>query len=140
MDLNHHLCTTKAIAECYQLTTDDVEENTQSFFGMLNSSSTANLKLSFSPDVCDILKLLLLKYHRDFSIPTGLPPSKKYDHMIPFKLNTNPIKVKPYRYPHSKKNEIKLMVAKILEEGLIEPSNSLFSSLALLVKNKDGSS
>jgi hypothetical protein len=47
--------------------------------------------------------------------------------------------VKPYRYPHSQKEEIKKMVQDMLKQGIIKPINSPFSSPIILVKKKDGS-
>lgn len=73
-----------------------------------------------------------------FSVPHGLPASRGCDHRIHLMPNTNPVKVKPYRYTHAHKYEIKNMVAQMLSDGLIEPSTSPFSSPVLLVKNKDG--
>jgi hypothetical protein len=47
--------------------------------------------------------------------------------------------VKPYRYPHSQKEEIEKMVQDMLKQGIIKPINSPFSSPIILVKKKDGS-
>jgi len=49
-----------------------------------------------------------------------------------------PVKVRPYRYPHSQKTEIEQIIVEILSEGIIQPSLSSFSSPELLVKKKDG--
>ncbi|XP_071939043.1 uncharacterized protein [Coffea arabica] len=43
------------------------------------------------------------------------------------------------RYPHMQKSEIERQVKNLLQSGIIQPSNSPFPSLALLVKKKDRS-
>jgi hypothetical protein len=51
---------------------------------------------------------------------------------------SNPVKVKPYRYPHSQKTQIEQMIHEMLHQGIIQPSTSPFSSPIILVKKKDG--
>lgn len=53
------------------------------------------------------LQDLLLRYDDLFSLPTGLPPVREFDHRIPFQPETALVNVRPYRYPHSQKAEIK---------------------------------
>ena len=84
------------------------------------------------------LVLLLHTYKGVFDQPTGLPHTRAHDHAIPILEGTGPVKVKPYRYPHSQKNQIEVMVQQMLDEGIIQPSKSPFSSPVLLVKKKDG--
>ncbi|MCI16429.1 transposon Tf2-1 polyprotein, partial [Trifolium medium] len=85
------------------------------------------------------LALLLHTYSAVFQQPEGLPPPRAQDHAITLLEGTKPVKVKPYRYPHSQKEQIEKMVQEMLDQGIIKPSNSPFSSPIILVKKKDGS-
>ncbi|XP_058753077.1 uncharacterized protein LOC131626262 [Vicia villosa] len=84
------------------------------------------------------LTTLLTKFQSIFQQPKGLPPSRPHDHHITLLPNTPPINVKPYRYPHTKKDTMTKMIQEMLQEGTIRPSTSPFSSPVLLVKKKDG--
>lgn len=139
----HRLSSVKSIAECYQLTMESAESYpTNSLNHRLQeevkTDNCFNPALKIPDELPDTLKQILLKYQRVFEIPRGLPPSRLCDHRIPLQPDANPIKVRPYRYPHSQKTEIETMVDQMLREGLIEPSNSPFSSPIILVKKKDG--
>ena len=79
------------------------------------------------------LKAILSGYNGIFAIPTGLPPAREHDYHIPLLFGTALVNVKPYRYPYFQKSKIEKLV-----DGIIQPSNSLFSSPVLLVKKKDG--
>ena len=48
------------------------------------------------------LALLLHSYSVVFGTPTSLPPPRSHDHYIPLVEGSQPVKVKPYRYPHSR--------------------------------------
>jgi len=85
------------------------------------------------------LALLLHTFSSVFDTPTSLPPQRSHDHSISLLEGSQPVKVKPYRYPHSQKEEIEKLVAGMLDEGIIQPSRSPFSSPIILVKKKDGS-
>ena len=56
--------------------------------------------------------------------------------MIPGSVPPN---IRPYRYPYAQKSEIECMVAEMLEASIIQPSQSSFSALVVLVHKKDGS-
>nr|XP_027108798.1 uncharacterized protein LOC113728610 [Coffea arabica] len=73
-----------------------------------------------------------------FAAPTELPPVRSLDHEIPLKPDSQPFKMKPYRYPHSQKGEIEQQVKDMLQHGIIIHSNSPFASPVLLVKKKEG--
>nr|KYP37785.1 Transposon Ty3-I Gag-Pol polyprotein [Cajanus cajan] len=81
---------------------------------------------------------LLHSYASVFAKPSGLPPTRPHDHHIPLTPNSNPVNVKPYRYPHYQKDIMTQLISDMLTDGIIQPSNSPFSSPVLLIKNKDG--
>ncbi|PHT82368.1 hypothetical protein T459_15383 [Capsicum annuum] len=69
----------------------------------------------------------------------GLPPHRSRDHAITLQLGAQPPNIRPYRYPHSQKLEIKHLVKEMLAAGIIKASSSPYSSPVLLIKKKDGS-
>ena len=68
-----------------------------------------------------------------------LPPERDIVHKIELQQGSQPVHVKPYKYPHFQKEEIDRLVTEMLNEGIIRDSTSSFSSPVLLVKKKDGS-
>lgn len=84
------------------------------------------------------LTQILTKYSSLFQTPTTLPPSRNTNHAIHLLPNSNPINVRPYRYPYFQKQEIETQVASMLQNGIIRPNTSPFSSPVLLVKKRDG--
>ncbi|XP_058742349.1 uncharacterized protein LOC131614818 [Vicia villosa] len=94
-----------------------------------------SLPSSLSPQITTLLKSFPKVFHK----PHGLPPSRPHDHHIPLLPNTTPVNVKPYRYPHSQKDAMTVLIQDMLAEGIIKPSQSPYSSPVLLVRKKDGS-
>ncbi|XP_039123663.1 uncharacterized protein LOC120260295 [Dioscorea cayenensis subsp. rotundata] len=133
------LYSTKSIAVCFTLTRalqlDSITAHSSYQFAV---SHTVPSTLQFSADMPVQLQKLLLQYQDVFQIPCGLPPSQNYNHKIPLLPGSTPVKDKPYRYSHSQKLEIELMVALMLQDGIIEHSQSPFSSSVLFIKKKDG--
>ncbi|KAL9408472.1 hypothetical protein AB3S75_046939 [Citrus x aurantiifolia] len=82
--------------------------------------------------------ILLHTYRNLFLPPTASPPHHTIDHKIHLLPNTTLVNVRPYRYPHFQKNEMEKLIREMLEQGIIRPSQSLFSLPVLLVKKKDG--
>ncbi|WVY91553.1 hypothetical protein V8G54_037067 [Vigna mungo] len=124
----HHIrrmCNTHAIAEFYTLQIQSQE---------VPFDQWLDLPTAIHPD----LARLLHTYKRVFDKPIGLPPNRSHNHVIPLIPDSQPVKVRPYRYPHSQKEQIEKMIAEMLHEGIIAPSTNPFSSPILLVKKKDG--
>lgn len=77
------------------------------------------------------------KYNDTFYLEGDqLTTTNIYKHSITIKPGTRPIYSKPYRLPHSQKGEIQNQIDHMLEQGIIEPCNSEWSSPVLLVPKK----
>ena len=85
------------------------------------------------------LKPLITKFTTIFQPPQSLPPSRPTDHHIHLQPHSEPMNVRPYRYPHFQKHEIERQIEDMLQRDLIRPSISPFSSPVLLVRKHDGS-
>ena len=116
---------THAIAECFTLQLQFPEEPKDNW-------------VDFQVDLNLELALLLHQYRYVFAEPSSLAPDRSHNHQIPLLPGTQPVKVRPYRYPHSHKEHIETMIAAMLKERIISPSNNPFSSSILLVRKKDG--
>lgn len=92
-----------------------------------------------SPPLPADITTLMVKYNKLFAEPHKLPPRRQTDHQIPLNHNTDPVNVRPYRYPQFQKKEIESQIREMLQQGIIQLSNSAFSSPVLLVRKKDGS-
>jgi hypothetical protein len=91
-----------------------------------------------SPSYPTEIQPLLDQYSTIFTTPTTLPPVRVTDHRIPLLEGSNPVNIRPYRYPHFQKQEIETQIQEMLDNGTIQPSSSPFSSPVLLVRKKDG--
>jgi hypothetical protein len=74
-----------------------------------------------------------------FQEPTELPPSRACDHTIPLIPGAHPVNIRPYIFSPAMKNEIEQQIQEMLSKGIIQHSQSAFSSPVLLVKKKDKS-
>ncbi|MCH94215.1 hypothetical protein A2U01_0015172, partial [Trifolium medium] len=116
---------TNAIDDCFTIEMVQPQVNQDEFQGL-------------TADMDPELTLLLRAYQQVFQTPTGLPPPREHNHEIHLQEGTKPVKVRPYRYHHSQKEQIEKMVQDMLEQGIIKPSTSPFSSPIILVKKKGG--
>lgn len=66
-----------------------------------------------------LLEHLLDSYADVFAAPTGLPPARACDHRIHLKPGTEPVAVRPYRYPQLQKDELEQQCDAMLTQGII---------------------
>eukprot|EP00253_Pinus_taeda_P015452 PITA_15452 len=85
------------------------------------------------------LQKALDNHSKVFETSKGLPPIRDHDHAIHLIPGNVPPNIRPYRYPYAQKCEIEHMVAKMLEVGITQPSETSFSTPVVLVHKKDGS-
>lgn len=90
------------------------------------------------PIVHPSVQHLLDEFASVFTEPSSLLPRRACDHTIPLVSRAQPVSVHPYRYALALKTEIEQQIIEMLQNGLIRPSKSAFSSLVLLVCMKDG--
>lgn len=79
----------------------------------------------------------MCKFDDVFQEIDALPPVISQDHKIGLKESTDPVSIRPYRYPSFQKNAIEVMVKEMLDKGLVRPSTNPFFTPIVLVKKKD---
>ncbi|XP_057417585.1 uncharacterized protein LOC130711837 [Lotus japonicus] len=80
-------------------------------------------------DLTQQQELLLQDFQDVFEEPNSLPPFRGiHDHKIILKEGSNPVSLRPYRYPPAQKDVIDTMVKELLNSGVIQPSSSPFAS------------
>ena len=84
------------------------------------------------------LRELLLQLEPVFNMPNDLPPARGHEHQITLKEGSNPVSVRPYRFPQVQKDEVEKLIKDMLQAGIFQPSYSPFCSPVLLVKKKEG--
>ncbi|PKA48222.1 RNA-directed DNA polymerase like [Apostasia shenzhenica] len=104
-----------------------------------SSDSLLNSEANLNNYQQSALYTLLEQYSDIFLEPTGLPPTRQQDHRIILQEGTNPISIRPYRYPALQKTAIEKLIYELKDAGVIQDSASPFSSPVVLVKKKDGS-
>lgn len=87
----------------------------------------------------EVITALLERFQHLFEEPKQLPPHRTHDHCIPLEESVKGVSIRPYRYSSTHKDVIEGMIMEMLHGGLIQPSNSPFSSPVVLVKKKDNS-
>lgn len=95
---------TDAISECYTV---------QQLSARAVTDDLLELPDNMDPD----LAILLHTYRGVFSTLTSLPPKRTHNHAITLQEGSKPVKVRPYRYPHSQKEQIDYTYSNVSSEG-----------------------
>ncbi|XP_019237623.1 PREDICTED: uncharacterized protein LOC109217806 [Nicotiana attenuata] len=103
-----------------------------------HSFTISTAKTQSEENIPAAIQQVLKEFPDVFAEPKTLPLRRNHDHFIPLKSEANPVSIRPYRYNFFQKNEIEKQVNEMHQNGIIQPSHSLFSSPVLLVKKKDG--
>lgn len=94
------------------------------------------LSKNFPKFVGEKLEKLCKEYTDIFALETDKISANNF-YKQKFKLTDDtPVYIKNYRIPHTHKQEIVKQVDKLLQDGIIEPSNSAYNSPLLLVPKK----
>jgi hypothetical protein len=95
-------------------------------------------------DASDMVPLdiatLLEEFACIFTDNYALPLHRDCDHEIPLKEGAKPPNIRTYRVPHKQKDEVERLIKTMLQDTIIRPSSSSYSSQSILVRKKDGSS
>jgi hypothetical protein len=92
-----------------------------------------------TPSMHHDLQSILSRHQDIFNNAHGLSPSHDInDHSIPLVPSSLPLILHSYSHPLSQKNEIDKFVQEFLEVGVICLSTSSYSSLVVMVLNKEG--
>ena len=89
-------------------------------------------------EVLDSIASLRHRYADILEPPSGLPPDRGIEHVIPLLPDSHPVPLRMYRLAPAELTEVKAQVTDLLGCGLIEPSTSAYGSPILFVKKKTG--
>lgn len=64
----------------------------------LNKLET-NVVAGSETETPEFLQDLVFQYQQVFEVPKGLPRKRNHEHAIVLKKGSNPVSVRPYRYP-----------------------------------------
>lgn len=67
-----------------------------------------------------------------------LPPLRSHDHQIQLETKFKLPCIRPHSYPYYQKEEIEKQVREMPKTGIIQPSQSPYSSPILLIRKVDG--
>ncbi len=84
--------------------------------------------------------LQVLEMHRRATALPGEPSGVRHcaEHHIKLKLSSNQVYINVYKLPHSQRLLVKELIKDMLDQGVIQESNSPWNSPLFLVPKKDG--
>ena len=91
------------------------------------------------PGEMDLLKELLIEHHDTFSVEEGERGETDLAKMEIDTGDASPVKQPPRRMPFAVRQEVIKQLTEMQRSGVIEPSNSPWSSPVVIVRKKDGS-
>lgn len=134
------------IDELYPLT-EDADENSQPAAHCSNINISSKEELNFDLSNADLdnkQKQILAKFlqeNKDVFSPNleNLGKTDLYHHTIEIEPGKGPVRLPFYRQSPHIRAETDKLVNEMLEQGIIEPSNSVWHSPVVLIKKKDNS-
>ena len=105
--------------------------------GIIVKLCSLDVQTSKSTIPLDLQKVIDNHFKVFEDIPKGLAPDRVHDHTIHLQPGSLPPNIRPYRYPYAQKSEIERLVAEMLEAGIIQPSQSAYSTPVVMVLRKD---
>ena len=71
-----------------------------------------NMTREESPEIQDLIQ----KHEKIFQdLPMKMPPNREIEHTIEVKAGSDPVNIKPYRYPHHQKMELERLIQDLLK-------------------------
>lgn len=109
--LSHDL-TTNSPAYAYSILYVPAQPHliTDTYLTIIPTDDSPTLLNHTNPD----LHHLLHQFSEVFATPRGLPPPRPHDHHIHLLPNSQPVNIKPYRYPHRNKEVMITLISDML--------------------------
>jgi hypothetical protein len=105
--------------------------------GALIYVQTLHLEETTNPSPPE-LSQLLQSFNDIFQELSELPPARDVDHRIPLMKESEDVNTRPYRLSFKQKDTMEALILQLLQNNVIRPSVSSYSSPTILVKKKDG--
>ena len=116
-----------------------IKADSKSFMVMVSTvdQTDSDAKHTMNPELAEQITALQQQYNTVFAEPSGLPPDRGIEHVIPLLPDSQPPFQRMYRLSPSELQEVRRNVTELLRKDLIEPSVSSFGAPILFVEKKD---